>query len=390
MNLVQLESITAILQSQVDGGTVKGASAYVLKNGRPIYRANVGMADEARGIKWTNDTIVRLYSMTKPITAAAMMILLDRGALDIHDKVSWYLPGFANQQALTENGYEPVKNEVSIKNLMDMTSGCCYPDGGFPAGDEMCKLYDKMAQDVKDGKPWDTVTLANEIGKQPLAFQPGEKWMYGTSADIIGAVIEVITKKKFGDFLKEELFEPLGMRDTDFWCPPEKLDRFAENYVEENGKLVPCEWQHLGLTYLCRKKPEFESGGAGLCSTADDYAAFAEMLLNKGVYNGRRILSENAVDYLTTPQLTPEQMKSYDWDSNVGFNYGNLMRIADNRAAGGLSVQPGEYGWDGWLGCYFSNDPLNGYTFLYFIQRCGGLGSRPIRLIKQIVYGAEN
>lgn len=390
MNLVKLENITEMLKKQVENGDVKGCSAYVLKNGRPIYRANVGMADEARGIKWTNDTIVRLYSMTKPVTAAAVMMLVDCGVIDVHDKVWWYLPGFKNQQVLTENGYEPARTEVSIKNLLDMTSGCAYPDNNYPAGAEMQKLYDRMAADVADGKPWDTVTLANEIGKQPLAFQPGEKWMYGSGADILGAVIEVVTGIKFGEFLRREIFEPLGMNDTDFYCPEDKLYRFAENYEPTDKGLIPCCWQHLGLTYLCRKKPEFESGGAGLCSTMDDYAAFAEMLLNGGVYNGRRILSQNAVDYLTTAQLTPEQRRSFDWDQHVGCSYGNLMRVCVEPELAGPGTHYGEYGWDGWLGCYFQNDPDGGYTFLYFIQRCGGLGIRPIRIIKQIVYGAED
>lgn len=389
MNLVRLENITKMLQEQVECGLVKGASAYVLRNGHPIYRANVGMADEARGIKWENDTIVRLYSVTKPITAAALMILVDRGVLDIYDKVSWYLEGFKNQQVLTEKGLEPVKSEVTVKNLLDMTSGCCYPDSGFAAGNEMQKLYNRMADDVEMGKPWSTVALANEIGKQPLAFQPGEKWLYGTSADVIGAVIEVVSKKSYGEFLRDELFEPLGMKDTDFWCPPEKLDRFSENYEYKDNVLKPCDWQHLGLTYLCRKKPSFESGGAGLCSTMDDMAAFASMLLNNGVYNGRRILSENAVRYMTTPQLSEKQRISFDWEDQIGYSYGNLMRIATDTAIAGPSVHLGEYGWDGWLGCEFANDPVGGYTFLYFIQRCGGLGVRPLRLIRQIVYGAE-
>ncbi len=390
MNLVKLEQISNMLRSQAESGAIKGGSAYVLKNGRPIYRMNAGMADEARGIAWANDTIVRLYSLTKPITAAAAMILLDRGRLDLFDKVSWYIPGFKNQTVLTENGSEPVKNEVCIKDLLDMTSGLCYPDRSFPAGSVMQDLYDKIAGEAAQGKPTDTLGYANLIGRQPLAFQPGDRWMYGTSADVLGAVIEVISGKKFGDFLREELFEPLGMKDTDFYVPEEKLCRFAENYEEKDGKLVPCMWQHLGLTYLCRKPPEFQSGGAGLCSTMDDYAAFAEMLLNEGVYNGRRILSRNAVKYLTSNQLTERQLSSMDWEQCVGYGYGNLMRIAGNSGKAGISTRPGEYGWDGWLGCFFANDPMNGYTFLYFIQRCGGLGVRPLRLIKQIVYGAED
>ncbi len=388
MNLVKLERISDMLHSQVESGQVKGCSAYVLKNGRPIYRANAGMADEARGIKWENDTIVRLYSMTKPITAAAAMILLDRGQLDLFDKVSWYIPGFKNQTVLTENGSEPVRNEICIKNLLDMNSGLCYPDRSFPAGSVMQDLYDKIADETAQGKPTDTIGYANLIGQQPLAFQPGERWMYGTSADVLGAVIETVSGKKFGDFLRDELFEPLNMRDTDFWVPEDKLSRFAENYEEKDGELVPCMWQHLGLTYLCRKPPEFQSGGAGLCSTMDDYAAFAEMLLNEGIYNGRRILSRNAVRYMTSNQLTERQLSSMDWEQCIGYGYGNLMRIAGDGA--GISAHPSEYGWDGWLGCFFANDPRDGYTFLYFVQRCGGLGARPLRMIKQIVYGAED
>ena len=390
MNPIKLEGITDMLKRQVENGDVKGCSAYVLKNGRPIYRANAGMADEARGIEWADDTIVRLYSMSKPITAAAMMILIDRGMVDIYDKVSWYLPGFREQRVLTENGLEPVKNEISIKNIMDMTSGLTYPDTSTPSGSIMQKLYDRMAEDVANGKPWDTMTLANEIGRQPLAFQPNERWMYGTSADIVGAVIEAVTGTKFGDFLRTEIFEPLGMNDTDFYCPEEKLNRFSEMYEPKDGGLIPANWQHLGLTYFNRKKPEFESGGAGLCSTMDDYAAFAEMLLNGGEYNGRRILSKNAVNYLTMPQLTEAQRPSFDWEQHVGRSYGNLMFVCTEPSLSGPSSHIGEYGWDGWLGCYFVNDPVGGYTFLYFIQRCGGLGIRPVRIIKQIVYGAED
>lgn len=390
MDKTAAKRIDKLLEEQVQNGLVKGVSACILKNGKEIYSACFGMADEKRGIKWEPDTIVRLYSMTKPITAAAAMILFDRGQLDLQDSVSWYLPGFRNQKVMTENGPVPASREVKISHLLNMTSGLCYPDDNFPAGREMSKLYTEFSKEVEKGNPPDTLAYANAIGEQPLAFEPGEKWLYGTSADILGAIIEVVSKKKFSDFLKEELFEPLGMKDTDFYVPQEKLCRFAENYEPKGDELVPCLWQHLGLTYLCRKPPEFESGGAGLCSTMDDYAAFATMLINGGVYNGKRILSENAVNFLTTAQLTAQQEKSLDWDSLVGFSYGNLMRICKDEASGaGISTKKGEYGWDGWLGCFFANDPVNKYTFLYFIQRCGGLGQRPIRMIKQITYASE-
>ena len=152
MNLVKLERISDMLRSQVESGAAVGCSAYVMKNGRPIYRMNAGMADEARGIKWTDDTIVRLYSMTKPVTAAAAMILIDRGQLDIYDKVSWFIPGFRNQTVLTENGPEPLSREVCVKDLLDMTSGLAYPDRNYPAGSVMQDLYDNILRGSRSRK----------------------------------------------------------------------------------------------------------------------------------------------------------------------------------------------------------------------------------------------
>ena len=210
MNLVKLERISGMLRSQVESGAAVGCSAYVMKNGRPIYRMNAGMADEARGIKWTDDTIVRLYSMTKPVTAAAAMILIDRGQLDIYDKVSWFIPGFRNQTVLTENGPEPLSREVCVKDLLDMTSGLAYPDRNYPAGSVMQDLYDKICEEVAAGKLVDTLEYANRIGQVPLAFQPGDRWMYGSSADILGAVIEAVSGKKFGDSSRSEWWTPIS------------------------------------------------------------------------------------------------------------------------------------------------------------------------------------
>ena len=191
MNLVKLERISDMLRSQVESGAAVGCSAFVLINGRPINRLNAGMADEARG------------------------------QLDFFDKASWFIPVFRNQTVLTENGPVPLSREVCVKDLLDMTSGLAYPDRNYPAGSVMQDLYDKICEEVAAGKPVDTLEYANRIGQVPLAFQPGDRWMYGSSADILGAVIEAVSGKKFGDFLLEVLFEPLGMVDTDFWVPDE-------------------------------------------------------------------------------------------------------------------------------------------------------------------------
>ncbi len=387
LNQEKLKRIEQLMNSDIASGAIKGGAVGIFRNGEPVYRVNCGMADEARSIKWSNNTIIRLYSMTKPIMAATAMILLDRGELDLDDSVSWYIDGFKNQKVWTEGGLVPVNRDVTIRDLLNMTSGLCYPDGSFPAGNEMQNLYNDTYNELQAGKPASTLDYANRIGQQPLAFQPGDSWLYGTSADVLGAVVEVVSGKKLSEFMQEEIFAPLGMTDTAFYCPEDKLDRFAENYEHKNGELVPCLWQHLGLTYLHRKPPEFESGGAGLVSTMDDYAKFAAMLMNNGSYNGKQILSPNAVRYMKLSQLNEQQLKGFNWEQHKGFNYGCLMRHNSDEALCGISVI-NDYGWDGWLGNHFANDDISGYTFLYFIQRCGGLGDRPFRLIKQIFYGA--
>ena len=178
------------------------------------------------------------------------------------------------------------------------------------------------------------------------------------------------------------------MNDTDFYVPAEKRDRFAEIYIRgEDGKLTPCDWQHLGLVYKYTKRPEFEIGGAGLVSTVNDYEKFAQMLLNGGKYGDTRILSHKAVDLISHNIITAEQAKTFNWDSCIGYGYGGLMRtlISPEITTVGST---GEYGWDGWTGNYFCNDPENNLTFMYFIQVCGGNGIRPLRTLKQVMYSA--
>ena len=248
------------------------------------------------------------------------------------------------------------------------------------------KLFEEFYEAAEKGKAYSTLEMCNKIGEQPLCAQPGEVWNYGTSADIAGGIIEAVSGKSFGEFLKEEIFAPLGMTDTDFYVPENKRDRFAEIYIrDEKGKLNICEWQHLGLTGKYTAPPSFEIGGCGLVSTVDDYAKFAQMLLNKGEYKGVRILSPSAVSRITTDNLTEGQKKTFNWDSCYGYGYGGFMRILNNPWEAGAGVK-GEYGWDGWTGNYFCNDPENDLTFLYFIQVGGTNGPRPIRTLKQAVY----
>lgn len=215
-----------------------------------------------------------------------------------------------------------------------------------------------------------TFELANHIGTIPLAFEPGTSWRYGLSADVLGAVIEVVSGMSFGEFLKQNIFEPLHMKDTAFWVPKEKQSRLSKVYeTVEEGKMIPYTGDNLAISNGMEKSPVYEAGGAGLASTIDDYSRFARMLLNDGSFEGRQILQPETVRFLTSGALTKRQQREFHVMNLEGFTYSHLMRImADPGRAQGLSKM-GEYGWDGWLGCYFANFPAEQMCILMMQQK---------------------
>jgi CubicO group peptidase (beta-lactamase class C family) len=389
MDYSNLKFLKSVMQKEIDCGSINGSAIKIIHNNNVIYEDELGYADKEQGIPIKKDTIYRMYSMSKPVTTVATMILYERGQLDLLAPVQDYLEGFKNQKVYTPNGLEDVKRPVTIQDLLNMTSGVVYPDMSYKVGQMMEELYADVANRCRAGKPVNTVDLCNMIGKQPLEFHPGEKWRYGASADILGAVIEVVTGKKFGQFLRDEIFTPLGMVDTDFYVPAKKLDRFAQiyEYIEKNHRLEPCTWSFLGLGNFM-DYPAFESGGAGLVSTIEDYSRFAGMLMNGGTYKDVRILGKKTIDYITKPQLNKSQEVDYNWDSQVGYSYGNLMRILVDPAKAGSNGSIGEFGWDGWTGNYFFVDPKENLILIYMIQKCGGGNPNLIRAFRSILYGS--
>jgi len=328
--------------------------------------------------------------MTKPVTSAAVMTLVEQAKISLSDPVSKYLPGFKDQKVYTPNGLVPTNREVMLQDLLDMTAGLVYPDASFPAGQFMQEMIDNYYKEVGGGKAVRTVALANRIGKQPLKFQPGEGWCYSFCADILGAVIELVSGMRYGEYLKKTIFDPLEMHDTDFYVPKEKQKRFMQNYeyIEKSKRLEPCHWQHLGLTYEFLKKPAFESGGAGLVSTIDDYSHFTQMMLQKGTWKNKQILSKKSIEYMTYNHLNEQQRSQVDWESLRGYGYGNLMRqLLEPHLSGSLG-SVGEYGWDGWLGTYTAMDPVENLSIIYAIQKCGGNGYREIQQIRNVIYSA--
>lgn len=370
---------------------IAGAAVCVMHRGKEVYRKEYGYADKERKILMAPDSIFRCYSMTKPVTAVAVMALAERGLLCLNDPVSMYLPGFCGQQVLTVKGLVPVRREVTIQNLLDMTSGVAYPDIAYPAGQVMQNMIDEYYWKLyEEDTPTSTYDLANLIGQQPLKFQPGEGWCYGFGADVLGAVIEVVTGRTFGEYLRETIFEPLGMDDTDFYVPEEKQSRLCQyyQYIPEAQALEPCKWQHLGLAFRHLKKPVFESGGAGLVSTIDDYAKFALMMLGKGTYQGVRILGRKTVECMVRNHLNEKQMADMDWEELQGYGYGNFMRVMTDAGAANMFGSEGEFGWDGWLGSYVSIDPKEELVILFVVQKCEGSGYRNLQAIRNIIYSS--
>jgi len=354
--------LTECLEKAVENQEAAGINLLILQNGDELCYTQAGVSNLETGKALKRDTIFRLYSQSKPITAAAAMILADRGVIDLMDGVDKYLPGFRNPRVVKADGsLENAMRAPWILELLGMTAGLCYPDAD-PAGQYAARVFEEDQKQIMAGNGLGTVEFCNRLGEQPLAFHPGTGWRYSTCADVLGAVIEVASGKRFGDFLQEEIFDPLGMKDTGFFVPEDKADRLVTCYRRTEEGLKEYQGLHLAVG-LYDKAPAFESGGAGLVSTLDDYGAFATMLMRKGVYQGKRILSRAAVEYMTTPQLK-EEIRRQMWDNLCGYNYSCLMRVCDRPGESSIFASKNEYGWDGWLGTYFINLPEEGITFL--------------------------
>lgn len=364
------EQIKQVIEAEIQAGFLAGANVLAIKEGSTIYEHSFGMANIEKNQVLTLDTIFRLYSLSKPITAVAILILVDQGKLKLTDDVSLYVSSFLKPKVEHEGKLISSNREITIFDLLTMTAGVVYPDGETIAGKRMGEIYDQYNKEFASGKMITTLEFINQMGDCPLAFQPGEQWRYGSCADVLGAVVEVVSGMCYSEFLKQYLFEPLGMMDTGFYVPVEKQDRMATvyEYDDTNKKLKPYDGLNLSIFPL-DQKPGFESGGAGIVSSIRDYAKFAQMLLNEGTYEGKTIIQPEIFFTMIQNYLTDQQKKTYNWDSLRGFGYGFLVRVLQDPQSAGLHSKPGTFGWDGWTGPYAAVDPENKAIFLYFISK---------------------
>lgn len=370
MNTTIQNQLTTIIDKYIADEQIAGMNMLVRKNDEEILYINRGYADRASQKEIQRDTIFRLFSMTKPVTSAAMMLLFQRGLVDLTDPVSKYITTFKNQMVAVPGSLYHSKNQMTIQNLLSMTGGLAY--GGTATAAEIAtqNVFDEVHRRMYSASPVTTIEFAEKIGKCPLEYQPGANWKYCVAADVLGAVIEKIADMPFGEFLQKELFDPLEMKDTGFYVIPEKRERLASAYQITENELHEFHDDSLGIRMSMDVPPAYEAGGAGLVSTIDDYSNFASMLLHNGSFHGKQILLPATIEYMTSRRLTPDQQKGFDnlWGLH-GFSYGNLIRIMTDPWKAPFVTITGEYGWDGWMGCYFANIPEKDMTILMMMQR---------------------
>lgn len=367
-----MDPITKLLQTFVDKGMVAGASAVVTQGGKTIYADARGCADIEKQTPFALDSILRIYSMSKVVTAAAIMKLQEEGKLHVSDPASKYLEGFRDQKVAVPDGnggakLVPAERDVTIHDLLTMTSGLPYHNEGStdPVMREACRGFSAKheAFSAENGPLANTVGFANMLGSFPLAFHPGTKWMYGYSCDVLGAIAEVASGMKFGEYLHKTFFGPLGMVDTSFCVPEAKQTRVATIYLCEDHNLFPKKPKHDNMDYM-----PYESGGAGLYSTVTDYTRFAKMLLNKGMYEGKQILKPESVELMTGDHLTGQQKRYYDWEECCGYSYGYAVRVMTDQSLSYFPEQNGSFGWNGAAGTSVRIDPARDLTVVFGTQ----------------------
>ncbi|MBI1180036.1 MAG: serine hydrolase [Alphaproteobacteria bacterium] len=350
----RLARIDAAMQRYVDAGKLAGVTVAIARDGKLAYLHSAGMADREAGRPMAEDTMVRIYSMSKPITAVALMILVEEGKVHLADKLSDYLPEFADMKVQDGEGPDglktvPAERPIYVHDLLTHTSGLTYDDY---ENSPVSKLY-KQANIFDPARS--LADFSKLIASLPLAVQPGTVYNYGVSLDITGRLIEVVSGQSFGAFLKDNIFEPLGMKDTTFRVPAGKQARFAQLYKPDGkGGLQPM----TGASYHARFAPDavMESGGGGLVSTVDDYLRFCQMLLNGGELDGVRILAPKTVQLMTTGQLPPER-RPFLARLMPGYDVGLGVAVLDDLGTSELPGSVGEFNWAGAANTFFFVDP---------------------------------
>ncbi len=391
LNAAQLARVDIHLSRAIEKGLFPGTLLLVARRGAIAHLSVQGLADRERGTALARDTLFRLYSMTKPITSVALMTLFEGGAFQLDDPLSKFIPAFGATRVYsggTPGNFQTVSpaRPITVRDLLCHTSGLTY---GFQTRTPVDAAYRALSLDDP------RVPLAewvDRLAALPLEFSPGEAWNYSVSSDVLGRLIEILSGQSLDDFLRTRLFEPLGMTDTAFFVPEEKLGRFAACYQKTPAEtLVRIDDPQ---TSAFRKPPLFLSGGGGLVSTADDYLRFAEMLLNGGERGGARILGRKTLELMTRNHLPggqdlPSLSRSmFSEAAYAGMGFGLGFSVMLDPALCGLPGNAGDFAWGGAANTYFWVDPKAELIVIFMTQALPSTAYVIRRELRALIYAA--
>jgi CubicO group peptidase (beta-lactamase class C family) len=356
----RLALVKSWMRQQIDGGRLAGIEVAVLRSGRIAFHTCEGKADLARNKPASPDTIYRIYSMTKALTSAAIMMLYEEGRFQLDDPISRFIPAFENQRVWSGGGYgavqsEPAQRGITFRDLLTHTSGLTY---GFMQANPIDAMYRAQKLDLP-GTDMTLAEFAGKIGAMPLIAQPGTRWNYSVSTDILGRLIEVISGQPFDKFLEERLIRPLGMADTGFHVPSEKVSRLAACYVRGPDGRPALQDDPESSRFL--RAPAAPSGGGGLVSTARDYLRFCALMLGRGSIDGTRLLGRKTVELMTMNHLNGDMaamgQPRFSETTYHGIGFGLGFSVMLDSAKAQIVGTPGEFSWGGMASTAFWIDP---------------------------------
>ncbi|MDR0730268.1 MAG: beta-lactamase family protein [Treponema sp.] len=380
----RLGNVDDYLNRIIDQGEIAGAGAMIIRHGEEAYHKSFGFRDLERRVPMDNETIYRIYSMSKTFTIVTAMTLYEKGLFKLHDPIGEFIPAFKDVKvaAHDERGQLQIvaaKTPVTFEHLFTMTSGIPYPGADSYSARAFAEAQGRMEGELT------TMKAAEAAAGIPLCFHPGEYWMYGFSHDVLGALIEVLSGKSLGAYMNEVVLEPLALKDTAFFVAPEKRSRLARAYEWTEGGLK----EKTDLGPVPAAPPAFESGGGGLNSTLRDVGRYGLMLLNDGRLDGERILSRKTLDLIRRNHIVPAQrLAQFGFSSIAGYGYGLGVRTMMDTSLAGLNSSPGEWAWDGMLGTWYCVDPAEDMVAVFLIQRYPGGNENLSKRFAQTVYGA--
>ena len=383
------------LSRYISAGKLAGTLVVIYHQDQIAHWSAQGLRDRERGKPVTDDTIFRIYSMTKPIVSVALMQLYERGLVQIDDPVHQYIPSWTQLRVYKSGSYPdfqttPCERPMTVRDLLSHQSGLTYGNVGRTAVDA---AYRQIGIGSRDNRTLQE--MIDRLAELPLEFSPGTAWNYSVSTDVVGYLVEVISGQRLDRYLEEQIFEPLGMTDTAFWVRPHQAERLATNYRPASGGGIEVFDDAATSTYL--REPTFHSGGGGLVSTAGDYLRFCQMLLGKGRLDGARILGRKTLELMTKNHI-PGNRPIYDViasgeyrPSYAGNGFGLGFAVSLDTADGQVSTTPGEYYWSGAACTQFWIDPIEDLAVMFMTQyMAGGPATRynVARELRAIVYGA--